>query len=116
MICFHCCLTRYPGAWQAVRGTVGGGYVLLSPSPGHYLSLQQGLRRRGLTRHVEAKTCLQCAGRLNGTVSSEADFVENHSDKMNLTLFFPSLIFPFSFSSKRHLSSADKLKFDSEIN
>lgn len=65
--------------------------------------------------HVGAQTSAPACSR-NGTISSEADFVENHSGKMDLTLFFPSLISSFSFSSKRHFSIADKLKFDSEIN
>lgn len=56
MICFQCCLTRYPvrrglAGWG--ERLDGGGYVLLSPSPGRFLSFQQGLRRSGLTLDMQ---------------------------------------------------------------
>lgn len=101
MICFHCCLTRYP-VRRGLVGREGNGWGLRIAEPlfRTLSGLTTGTEMQGPhSGHVEAKTSLP-VHRLNGTVSSEADFVENHSGKMNLTLFFPSLIFPLLSAAK----------------
>lgn len=105
MICFHCCLTRYP-VRRGLVGREGNGWGLRIAEPlfRTLSGLTTGTEMQGPhSGHLEAKMSLP-VHRLNGTVSSEADFVENHSGKMNLTLFFPISHFPPFLSAAKGIS------------